>query len=1255
MRWITTTDLKQWANGREAQGILPLLVRKLIRSTVGGEIDKLKFPAGDSIHLGGWDGKLESRVETEFIPKGISYWEVGSGKNISTKANKDYSKRTKDPLGGDPSTSTFIFVTPRIWTNKNDWRKEKKKEGIWKEVYVYDAEDLEGWIELNPSVGAWFATHTGKFPRYIQSADDFWEEWSIGNEFNIEPDLLLSGRKDEAKEFKRWFESDPSALAIYSSSTIESIAFAVACAKEFPPNLMEDFFSRTVVVEEKQAFRQLVHNTNPLNLIVKFEDKSIVNNAVAKGHHVVIPLGPERQTGNFNSISIPILGREDFLNSIKEHGFTDEEARKISKQTGRNIEVFRRRFGFTLNIPEWAKQTKSSQLTGALLAGRWDESKKKDQEVFENIADESYSEYVKTLTEYLNIPDSPFYKIGSKWRLASPLDAWNNISNRITADELGRFKNATLDTLSVIDPTFALEPEKRYAASVHGIEYEYSSWIREGLAQSLVLISTFGDNFDLPISTTAKTWVDNIVRSLLADASGDLWKSLRDVLPLLAEAAPDTFLEMVENSLKDENQQILQMFDEFDSAFSTQSYHPNLLWALESLAWFPSHFSRATRILAKLAKSAPEVKLLNKPINSLREIFLVWKPQTYASLNTRFQVLESTSEGFPEVTWNLLMNLLPKNRRDIGHPTYKPRYRKPEEMEGESLTERDVWESYSKIMDIALKLADCKEKYIELFEHYNSLPVPDRKKVRESLREFINDSGLKSYSLWHQLMVILHRNRSHPDADWASSEEEIEEIETLFNQLQPEDSKLKYKHLFQEVYPKLPEGFNSKSVSHDEHQEKVYQLRKNAVQDIYDSLEFRDFLNYASEIKEARIFGEVSAEEIEDEDQAKEVLELLNSEDGNKLNFVQGFIWKKVRLNSFKWVREHYNKLEQAGFDTEVLALYLTSITHNEELWEFVENLENGIQNEFWLRCDTNFFDVKDEHIERGVRKLMSVGRYISSIRIASIHKEHLPSSLLLEILKDAATNKSEESKGLAQYQVLNIFEELESRNDYDKDKIPQLEWLYLPVISSYGRPSKELSLHEYLSKDPSFFIEVITLAYKEEDSNADEKLTEEQINKAHLAYDLLSGWNKIPGHENCTIDKNKLFSWVEETRKKAEEANRLKVTDLTIGKMLASYPRNDSQNWPPEPICELIESINTDEIKDGFYTAIKNSRGTVTKSPFQGGDQERELAQEFDNYSSNISTSYPITSSILKRVSDSYLNEAKREDERAEETKLDY
>ncbi len=175
MKWINSKALNDWAGTRDCQETLPRLIRKLIRATTNS-ISNIHFPSGESILLGGWDGILEVKEETEYVPVGISLWEFGANKYSKDKANSDYEKRSENPLGFNPKEATFIFVTPRLWDNRNDWVEERKAENIWKDVKVINSETLEEWIEIAPTVGSWLAKHIGLCPENgVQSTEDFWE------------------------------------------------------------------------------------------------------------------------------------------------------------------------------------------------------------------------------------------------------------------------------------------------------------------------------------------------------------------------------------------------------------------------------------------------------------------------------------------------------------------------------------------------------------------------------------------------------------------------------------------------------------------------------------------------------------------------------------------------------------------------------------------------------------------------------------------------------------------------------------------------------------------------------------------------------------------------------------------------------------------------------------------------------------------------------------------------------------------------
>ncbi len=72
--------------------------------------------------------------------------------------------------------------------------------GPWREVRVYDADDLVHWIEQVPTVGLWLATRLEKRPEGTRELEEVWKEWSLATQWPLTEDLVLSDRDQSAAE-----------------------------------------------------------------------------------------------------------------------------------------------------------------------------------------------------------------------------------------------------------------------------------------------------------------------------------------------------------------------------------------------------------------------------------------------------------------------------------------------------------------------------------------------------------------------------------------------------------------------------------------------------------------------------------------------------------------------------------------------------------------------------------------------------------------------------------------------------------------------------------------------------------------------------------------------------------------------------------------------------------------------------------------------------------------------------------------------
>jgi hypothetical protein len=283
---VNATDLERWADEREAQGLFPELVRRLIFAT-GQGLHLVDFRSGEGVQLPGWDGVVEADEGTPFVPAGVSGWELGTNRNVKRKAQEDYRRRTEDPEGLDPNQTTFVFVTPRRWANKQKWAQDQRQDGIWRDVWVHDADDLETWLEQAPAVHVWLSIRLGKRPSDVLDLETYWEDW---NAAHAPPPF----DKEVVTRIHRWLGAEPASLPWPADSRGEAIAIFAAALYSLPEEERTSLLSRTVVVRSEQALRVLADRSCPLTFVVDFEvDALAVGDATRKGHHVLVPVGQE--------------------------------------------------------------------------------------------------------------------------------------------------------------------------------------------------------------------------------------------------------------------------------------------------------------------------------------------------------------------------------------------------------------------------------------------------------------------------------------------------------------------------------------------------------------------------------------------------------------------------------------------------------------------------------------------------------------------------------------------------------------------------------------------------------------------------------------------------------------------------------------------------------------------------------------------------------------------------------------------------
>ena len=126
-------------------------------------------------------------------------------------------------------------------------------------------------------------------------------------------------------------------------------------------------------------------------------------------------------------------------------------------------------------------------------------------------------------------------------------------------------------------------------------------------------------------------------------------------------------------------------------------------------------------------------------------------------------------------------------------------------------------------------------------------------------------------------------------------------------------------------------------------------------------------------------------------------------------------------------------------------------------------------------------------------------------------------------------------------------------------------------------------------------------------------------------------------------------MKWITQVREMCKQANHLPICDKKIGEILSHAPAGEDGIWPHEAIREVIEKVNSRDMERGIEVGIYNQRGVITKSSDEGGKQERELAERYNQFADALKLKWPRTAAMLRRIAQGYIREAKREDLRSE------
>ncbi|MGK4591836.1 hypothetical protein [Amycolatopsis sp. w19] len=994
----------------------------------------------------------------------------------------------------------------------------------------------------------------------LEDLAEWLESWRDETRPVLPESLPMLGRAREMDRLCDWLDAEPSVLPAYAGSRTEAAAFVATALAAHRPGL------RAVRVSSPEAWRQCRDLDGPFVAVVDGVD---VGEETIGGHVVVVRSTPDRDGAEV--LVLPRIPRDEAAEAFAAAGVPSAAATAYADLARRSVGALRRKLAVAGDLPKWVNPLERDLAAPLLLIGRWSAGSRHDLEEIAAIAGREIDELTRFFARAETGDDPLLARSGDVVRLADPHDAWTLLHGRLSAQDLRRWHEEAVKVLT------EREPGRKWSAEM-----------RQGLARSAALLAAEGDT-TLSGGISGADHATRFVREVLGraneDGDGVLWRSLADVLPLLAEAAPHEFLSAVDHALTSD-----------PSPLSGTS--EGLIAALETVGWSDDALPMVVSLLAELTRPGREAG--DRPLESLITLVQPWYPYLDLPGGQRTELVKAIGRRSPEAGWRLALALLRGPRGHLLASPRRPQVRLEWTVPAAPVAVADGPEFEDELVASALSaLAERPYRWCEFFERLPELNAAQWDRVVEAFTRLDTErlSADERLRLWGLLTGVTAEHRHHAGAGWTLPEELLQWLESCAELIEPAVNPGRHGLLFGRN-PYLDGG---ESLEPEAREAEIGRLRRDAVGGVLREHGAAGLSALAAESALPRLVGVVAAHVAAD-DLREDALAELGRED-----WAAGWAGEMARSQGGEWRQEVAIQLKEQ----DRLVDYLLAIPVDHAL-ELFESADEAVLEGYWTHVgpwplpegQESFFVTQ---LARR-RPWAAVKALAAGVRDGAA----LPASLIEEVLLQASADGVEAPDRKAVANVGPLLDQLAEAGDADV-AVARLELRFHAALKHHRKPR---SLQRILAENPGAFVELCTRIQPADDGAP--------------SVELVGAWLTIfetrtmPGTTDSGLDGAALKAWVSRARTEFAERGRAEFGDRAIGTLLASGSPLPDDGWPPEPVRDVLDVADGGYLREGFATGL-----TV-----QDGDAG-DLAQRHRGWARRINVGWPRVAALLREHAD--------------------
>ncbi len=670
------------------------------------------------------------------------------------------------------------------------------------------------------------------------------------------------------------------------------------------------------------------------------------------------------------------------------------------------------------------------------------------------------------------------------------------------------------------------------------------------------------------------------------------------------------------------------------------------------LAWDEDYIYRATSLLLRFSAYRNESNYVNKPANSLSEIFRFPLPQTFAKFENKMEVLTSFSSSFKTQICELCFRILD----GLGPGTF-------------SQTQFYKWRHFSahsspKYVSISV---DDVEAVTKLLLNCTSFSEDDIcKLLKLSTKEWMcccrteilnaitekKDTFCESDVIEHALRDELTHHLSFPEAAWSLSEKELEPYKKLLSDVEPKNIIMKYRWMFEDMFLRLPQ---KKEMDYKEEYRMKQEIRNKAVEEILSERGKKGLWELVHVVKcpssvvnsMIQLYGDGLLGDVYGKFCEKIVdIKFLQT-------FFQNLFFQKGEDNYVRIIAD------VRAYGNTCLSACLYAPGYNEKLAAIASGCGKEIEVLYWQNIKVAY--VKVSNPIQIIDKLVWVNRFDEALELIYHNKNsnQIPDILKIDVIKALIFNGQQDFiSRIDWYYVDSVIKDLDESDDPEIiQALVQIEFFAYRAFE-HRRNINELRLIKELMNKPEMLMELMVMAYRSDDRNEEEEVSESEMNNrkvmARCSFHILYNLSCCPGVDNYgNVDSNVLRMYIYRLYELSVEHHRTQVVDMVVGNLLGNLPRNGS--YPQTILGEIVEELKSDSVDEHVRIKIFNSRGVTTRAFAEGGNQERSLAALFKSYRDKVKFKYPRLAKIFTNLMQEYEHYANHEDCVAQLEDLEY